>query len=149
MKKGTIITIGIIILILVIGAVSVYMYQKDKVAVVAVRNFCFQKTVFDETGTSSTSIGATLNPNHTVGGELYFLPSQKDSLYGTFTGTWQANGTTTELNVIQSYVAEGITATATRTITIANSYALIDWDGKGSASTSDEHIPQVDCAQVK
>jgi hypothetical protein len=144
------ITSIIVAVLIIIGAIALYihLYGKDKNSMVGagtVHNLCFAQIFNDPDGTSTISILASLYPNHNVGGRLDVLPGQKDSAVGTFTGTWNANGSSTVLDITHSYVAEGASSTAERSIIISGTYAQIDWDGPGSATTSNDKIPKVAC----
>ncbi|MDB5244239.1 MAG: hypothetical protein JWN18_109 [Parcubacteria group bacterium] len=137
--------IGLLALLIVVGgAVIAYSLQKEKTTSL-VNNFCFASVVPAAVGTSTLSIQATLYSNHSVGGRLDLRPSEKDSLLGTFIGTWKESSGNNVLEVVHAYTGEGVTATTSRTILLADGYAQIDWDGNGPAPYSPEHVPSVYC----
>lgn len=155
MKSQQTLWLGLILIILVIiAAIAIkFNYKDDSVSQdlggIPNSELCFAN--------DNTMIQAKLYSNQTTSGRFDYFPISKDTIVGTFSGTWKASATSTALEIAHSYIYEGkgvkfggkITATTTRTIVINDTYALIDWDGeKGPDSLSDQQIQKVACDSI-
>ncbi|HEY1037004.1 MAG TPA: hypothetical protein VGE62_00315 [Candidatus Paceibacterota bacterium] len=154
MKKQTLGVLAVIVaLIAIIVLATAGMSRMDRQANLSgtstvpgadisggVRELCYEG--------SHTVIRAVLGSDGTVAGVLDFNPPEKDSLTGTFVGTWQASSMATGLDIEHSYAAEGVNSAERRLIVANDSYALIDWDGPGPIEISTDQIPKADCEQA-
>lgn len=155
MKKSSIFVILVIIILVLIAAFASSSSNTIRNAMPAsetvsrdIQEVCFQEVTGNQGSYSTTTITAKLHPDNSVTGELNFLPSDKDKMTGSFEGVWKASATATGLDVIHSYSAEGVNATATRMIVFNDSYAQIDWMENASAGVSDQRIPKVSCSEI-
>jgi hypothetical protein len=162
-------TTGILILIMiaVIGIVY-FTNRKEAIAPVvsAPQEVCYFKETVGTESTDDAFVSINFSPDGNASGIMNTIPSEKDSLVGTYTGTIEPNpsmgpaGYPTRLNIIYAAYGEGILskqqeliAIGAKDIKVGTGEMYKDTDGVWKIKdltkvTYDTPMPKVDCSSV-